>query len=152
MLTFKGTSSYPKRNSVIDRVKRGLWWLFLKIEEPRIIRIFHFLLYMALTVTGAGYLANPHDTYQGVLGDILATTLGCLVVLGGLLGAFAVLPGIWWVERLGVISLCTGLAIYLVVTLSIQASPFNIGLAWAVIVALIIRWLHIRKFQYAPGR
>lgn len=137
---------------MIDRIKKGLWWLFLKIEEPRVVRLLHFVIYVSMAIIGSVYLSNPPHPYEGVLGQILAIILGALVLLGGLLGAFAVLPGIWWVERLGVISLMTGLTMYLVVTLSVQASPINVGLAWAVIVSLIIRWLHIRDFQYAPGR
>ncbi len=135
-----------------ERIKRGFWWLFLKIEEPRIIRLLQFALYVVLTIIGSVYLSQAHTSYEGILGPVLAHTLGALIVFGGVLGALAVLPGIWWVERLAVISLWTGLAIYLVVALSVQISVLSVGITWALIIALAIRWLQIREFQFAPGR
>lgn len=137
---------------VADKIKKGVWWLFLKIEEPRLIRILQFGLYLTMVVVGSTYLTTTPHLYESVLGAGLANVLGILVTLGGLLGAFAVLPGIWWVERLGVISLWTGLSIYMVVSLTIQVSPLGFGLVTALFLALAIRWMQIKDFQFAPGR
>lgn len=137
---------------MLGRVKRGFWWLFLKIEEPRLIRVLQFVLYVTMATIGGLYLQHPPESYEGVLGLTLAYIFGGLILLGGVLGAFAVLPGIWWLERLAVISLCTGLSIFFVVALSLAASPIAIGVTWALIVSLTIRWFQITDYQLAPGR
>lgn len=137
---------------VVDKVRKGVWWLFLKIEEPRLLRILQFFLYGTMIIIGSLYLASRHMQVATLLGSTLATTLGVLVVLGGILGGVAVLPGIWWVERLGIICLWTGLGLYIVVGLSIYISLLGVGLAWALVFALAIRWVQIKDFQFAPGR
>lgn len=137
---------------VVDKVRKGVWWLFLKIEEPRLLRILQFFLYGTMIIIGSLYLISRHMQVASLLGATLATTLGVLVVLGGILGGIAVLPGIWWVERLGIICLWTGLGIYIVVGLSIYVSLLGVGLAWALVFALAIRWVQIKDFQFAPGR
>lgn len=137
---------------VVDKVRKGVWWLFLKIEEPRLVRILQFFLYGTMIIIGSLYLISRHMQVASLLGATLATTLGVLVVLGGILGGIAVLPGIWWVERMGIICLWTGLGIYIVVGLSIYVSLLGVGLAWALIFALAIRWVQIKDFQFAPGR
>lgn len=135
-----------------ETIKKGIWWLFLKIEEPRVIRLLQFLLYFVLGGVATVYIFNPPETYESILGEVLAEVMGGLIVLGAFLGGIACLPGIWWVERLGIIALATGLSVYMVVAASIQTSPLPLGLAFCLIVSLAIRWLQIRDFQFAPGR
>jgi len=137
---------------VVDKVRKGVWWLFLKIEEPRMVRILQFGLYGTMIIIGSLYLVSAPSRVENLLGTTLATVLGVLVVLGGMLGGVAVLPGIWWVERLGIIALWTGLGVYIVVGLSIYISLLGVGLAWALVFALAIRWVQIKDFQFAPGR
>lgn len=137
---------------VVDKVRKGVWWLFLKIEEPRLVRILQFGLYGTMIIIGSLYLVSAPSRVENLLGTTLATVLGVLVVLGGMLGGVAVLPGIWWVERLGIIALWTGLGVYIIVGLSIYISLLGVGLAWALVFALAIRWVQIKDFQFAPGR
>lgn len=135
-----------------NQVKRGIWWLFLKIEEPRLVRVFQFVVYSALALSGFFFVFAAPQPYTGVLGPILVGIFSTLVLLGGLAGAFAVLPGLWWVERLAIISLITGLSIFNVVALSIGSTLATVGLSWALVATLGIRWLEIKDFQLAPGR
>lgn len=130
----------------------AILWLFMKVEEPRVLRIAQFALYITLAVLGGIFLSDPPSSYEGVLGLILALVFGVAITGGGLLGAIAVLPGTWWLERLGIISLWTGLAMYIVVATALGASSVGIGVAVALAIALIIRWLTVREYQVAPGR
>lgn len=137
---------------VWKRTRQAAVWLFLKIEEPRVIRVVQFALYVALTVLGAAFLADPPHSYEGLLGDVLALVFGWCITGGGLLGALFVLPGVWWVERLGIIALWTGLGIYLVVAVTLASSTIAVAIAVAFVLALLIRWLTVREYQHAPGR
>jgi hypothetical protein len=137
---------------IVRPVGRFLTWLFLKIEEPRFIRIIQFALYVTMVVIGGLFLAALPRQYEGILGLVLAQILGWAITGGGLLGAIAVLPGVWWLERLGIISLWTGLGMFVVVALTLRASPIGVGIAVALVLALGGRWLTVREYQVAPGR
>jgi hypothetical protein len=133
-------------------VGRALLWLFMKVEEPRVLRVAQFSLYLTLTFLGGVFLSDPPRSYEGVLGVVLAWVFGVSITAGGLFGALAVLPGWWWLERLGIISLWTGLGMYIVVAASLQASSVGLGVAVALAIAMLIRWLTVREYQVAPGR
>jgi len=126
---------------------------FLRIEEPRIVRIFHFAIYVTLFIGGLFYINEPQGAVYEALGDgIISMSLGLSVVLGGLLGAIAVLPGIWWVERLGIISSASGLLMFLFAFMSVSASQIGAAIIIALVLTLFLRWLEVRKYQRAPGR
>jgi len=126
---------------------------FLRIEEPRIVRIFYFAIYVTLLVGGLFYINEPQGAAYEALGDgLISMSLGLSVVLGGLLGALAVLLGIWWVERLGIISSASGLLMFLIALGAIGASQISAAIIVALILTLCLRWLEVRKYQRAPGR
>lgn len=131
---------------------RGIVFLFMRIEEPRVIRLFQFAIYVVLGTLGIAFLMNPTPAFEGVLGTVLAINFGAAISMGGLIGAVAVLPGVWWAERLAIISLISGLLMYLIVAVSLDASSVGIGISIALILSLSLRWLHVRRYQFAPGK
>lgn len=133
-------------------IARAAVFVFLKIEEPRVKRTVYFAMYLTLTFLGGVFLADPPRNFEGVLGIVLAIVFGSAVFGGGLLGALAVLPGIWWVERLSIIALWTGLSMYVVVAITLGASSIGIAIAIWMMLSLVVRWLDVREYQLAPGR
>lgn len=138
--------------SAFNTAGRVVSTVFSRIEEPRIIRIFHFLIYLTLGTMGFIVVLVPPDVLIDVLGDALATSFGASLFVGGAVGAVAVLPGIWWAERVAIISLVSGLLMYMAVSSALDTSTVRIGLALGMILSLILRWIEVRKYQYAPGK
>jgi hypothetical protein len=125
---------------------------FLLIAEPRVLRTIQFLIYMCMIASGGTVLADRPASFEDVLGGGLVVMLGGFIALGGLLGAFAILPGIWWLEKAALASLMSGLVLYaiIVVVLGISATGFWIGVAFA--LSFLQRYREIRPLPLAPKR
>lgn len=131
-------------------MKRTISSLFFKIAEPRVVRLVQCGLYLCLATAGGYILGNPPASFLFVLGEQLIGIFGVALLLGGLAGALAVLPGIWWLERMGVIALWTGLGLFAVIAISLGISIVGFLVSIALILSLVQRWFEIRKFQLAP--
>jgi len=124
--------------------------LFMKIAEPRVLRVLQFGVYICLIVAGGGVLANPPTSFENVIGLSLVYVFGGFLIIGAMLGAFAVLPGIWWLERVGILVIVTGLLMYIVMVVSLQSSSVGIGVSIAFILNFMQRWSEIKGAQLAP--
>lgn len=124
--------------------------LFYLIAEPRVIRVIQLFIYLCMLGIGLVVLFGSSPPIQSVLGPILLLLFGGFLVLGGALGAVAVLPGIWWMERAGVIGVTTGLAIYAVVVITLGTTSVGALVVLGLIFMMIKRWMEIRPYQHAP--
>src|SRR5690606_39234769 len=95
-------------------------------------------------------LLEPPSSFEGILGTLLVYTFGGFLAGGGLLAAVAVLPGVWWVERIGILALGTAMGMYTVVTVALGASPMGVIIGLAFIGTFALRWMEIRRYQRAP--
>lgn len=123
---------------------------FTKIAEPRVIRLMQFGVYLCMIWSGWGVLSHPPRGFEFVLGQFLVYMFGGFIFIGAIFGAVAVLPGIWWLERAGIIALSTGMAIYAIVIIALGASITGVAVAIAFALTFIQRWLEIRGSQLAP--
>ena len=124
--------------------------LFMQIPEPRIIRIMQFGVYVSMSVSGFGMLNRPPNSFESVVGLPLVYVFASFITLGAVLGAVAVLPGIWWLERTAIIALCTGLAMYIVILIPVALSPVGTFVSIALILTFLQRWSEIKGAQLAP--
>lgn len=124
--------------------------LFMRIAEPRVIRILQFVIYIVMGLFGISALTQPPSRFEAILNVYLVYSFGGFITLGALLGAVAVLPGIWWLERAGLISLTTGMAMYAVVATALGYSVVGVLIAVVLGLTFAQRWLEIRSFQLAP--
>jgi len=124
--------------------------LYMKIAEPRVIRIMQFGVYLCMIVSGFGVISKPPTSFENVLGLSLVYVFGGFVFIGALFGAVAVLPGIWWLERVGIIALTTAMSMYSVVIITLGTSPIGIAICIAFALTFAQRWMEIRRFQLAP--
>lgn len=139
----------------MDKLQRTfplLYKLYLKIAEPRVVRLLHFGIYICLLVAGIGVIFHPPRSFEGSLGILLVLMFGGMLFLGALIAAVSVLPGVWWLERVGLILLATGLLIYTVTMISLNASPVTLSIPIGFILTLVLRWLEIRRYQLAPRK
>jgi hypothetical protein len=124
--------------------------LFMKIAEPRVIRILHCVIYAAMVVAGIFTLARPPSSFENVLGSTLVYILGIFILTGGIFAGVAVLPGIWWLERVGLAALITGMGMYVSTISFLRPSPVGLAIVIAFIAHFVLRWLEIRRYQLAP--
>lgn len=127
-----------------------LHFLFMKVAEPRVIRIMHFGVYVCMMVSGVGVMLSPPAGLKSVLGHVLIYVFGGFVFTGALMSAIAVLPGIWWLERVGIIMLTTSMSMYVVVIFALGASVVAITVAIALTFSFAQRWVEIKGAQLAP--
>lgn len=124
--------------------------LFMRIAEPRVIRLMHFLVYLCMLITGIAICFSPPHHLQTVVGLALLYVFAGFVTIGSALCAFAVLPGIWWLERVGIIMLTTSMAMYVVIILTLGTSVVAVAVALALTITFAQRWTEIRGAQLAP--
>lgn len=137
---------------VMDALRR----LWLRVNEPRVVSVLRFLMYVVLFVGGVSAVTNPPTTMESALGQGAVVGLGMLLSFGCLLGAVSALPGMWFIERLGLVAISSALAIYGGVVF--QLHLFSLGnrmLHLTIIIALIlsqaIRWVRIKDRPYDPA-
>lgn len=109
-----------------------------------------FGVYITMIIAGSYVITHPPRSFLFVLGDLLVFSFGGFLVLGGTMGAVAVLPGMWWLERMGVVALWTGLGMFAVIAISLGISLVGFLVSIALILSLMIRWRDIRKYEIAP--
>ena len=124
--------------------------LFMKIAEPRVVRLLHFGIYVCMLTAGFGVLSYPPRSFDSLVGTTLVYIFGAFVFLGGLLGAVSVLPGVWWLERVGILALITGMLMYIAMIIELGSSPIGFVIPIAFSFTFALRWLEIRRYQLAP--
>ncbi|WP_156532908.1 hypothetical protein [Cellulosimicrobium sp. I38E] len=134
-------------------VLQGLWG---KVQEPKVVTFLHWIAYMVALGVGLSALVDPPSSVAGELGPVLTTIWAGFIILGGVLGVFATLPGVWWLERAAVIACITGLAVWVmvVVTLELTIPDGNrwpqAGALTMLALLLAVRWFRIRRYAYDP--
>jgi hypothetical protein len=124
--------------------------MYLKIAEPRFIRILQFAVYICMLVAGIGIMAQPPHAFKSILGLTLVYIMASFLTFGALAGAVAVLPGVWWLERAGLLALATAMLCYMILILALGTSPMGIAIAIAFASTFVQRYLEIRGPQLAP--
>lgn len=137
-------------STILHTAARPFVFVFLKIAEPRVARIIQFGMYVCLTTAGHYVITDPPSEFVDVLGGPLIAVLGWFLTLGGIISAIAVLPGVWWLERIGVIALWTGLGMFVVVAVGLGISIVGAVISLALGLSLVERWREIRLYQLAP--
>lgn len=132
-------------------VKTGIHSVYMKIAEPRVVRIIQFFIYVLLLLVGVLLLNQIPKNLEHAAGDIgFVVAMAVMLSIGALCSAIAVLPGIWWMERAGLVLLTFGLLIYVVLIDQLNSSPMGIVICLILILTFVQRWLEIKGAQLAP--
>ncbi|HXH34318.1 MAG TPA: hypothetical protein VNJ54_07895 [Plantibacter sp.] len=94
--------------------------LWQRIREPRIIKTMYLTYYVVAVWVGVVTLINPPNSISGEIGGFLTLVWSLFFLIGGAMGVGAVLPGWWWLERLGIFAILTGILIYSGVVLALH--------------------------------
>lgn len=130
-----------------------LYRVYLLIKEPRMRRIIYFVIYILLALAaGVSLLVSTPKSFEHALGGTMLITLcGWLIVVGALVCAASVLPGIWMFERAGLVAIAAGIAMYTItLVLVFGASIFVAVVPTIFVLFFTLRWLDIWEFLLAP--
>jgi len=97
-------------------------------------------------------LSAPPESFVQALGSPLAIMFSLFVIAGSTFGFIAVLPGIWWLERAGILSLGTGLVIYGAIVIYLGSSTLTSVVTISLALTLAQRWTLIRGADLAPKK
>lgn len=133
--------------------------VWLRIKEPRFLRVLFLLGYLVTLGTGIATLTNPPTTIEGQLGPVLSVSWALFWIAGGIVASLTVLQGWWEAERYGVYASLVGVAIYaaVVIALHLQSPGSRLTQLGVLIVAALffaLRLVLIRghDFEPRPGR
>lgn len=133
--------------------------LWLKIQEPRIVSVIQFFVYLLALAAGWAALAKPPRSVEVTAGQGLTFYWSIMLICGGVLGAITVLPGWWLFERAATIACLGSTVIYGVTIWSSHVAGSGSGnripqLCMVLIVAAHFakRWFSIRRYAYDPER
>ena len=142
---------------------RGLKELWDMIVSPKHMSVAYFGIYIVTVAGGMVSVFIPPVTLHHELGPVLTFVWGSMILVGGMIGLMSVLPGWWWLERLGIILAVTGIGIYFAIVTYLQINsywaPGSAGsrltqMAITILAASVfgIRWLFIRSYSFAPRK
>src|SRR5690625_3504574 len=129
--------------------------LWMRIREPRIISVLRFFMYLGFLAGGIATIHSPPTSIQGAMGLPAMIMLGWLLAAGALMGAVSVLPGAWWLERVGVATValyCSGY-MWIIMVLHVTEGSTRLLQAAAVfgiIFSQSIRFVSIWERPYDP--
>lgn len=131
--------------------------LWLRVQEPRALSVVYFLIYTLTIIAGIAILIDPPRNIQGTIGGGFTTYWAATLLLGGVIGVVTVLPGVWWLERVGSILCGTGLVIYDVALVSIPNTAGSnrvVSLCFVALASLAFfaRLVRIRRYAYDPEK
>ena len=139
------------RRDLADRCP-ALLRLLRKIAEPRSESAGYFIVYSLMATGGLLVLIEHPMLFVDVLGLNQTISFGAAMTFGGVAAATAALPGWYWLERVGIYSIATGLGLYGVVTTNAGITATGLAFSFAFIGAFFIRWNRLRGRQTAPKR
>jgi hypothetical protein len=111
--------------------------LFLAVREPVAINTAQIIGNLAAGIAGLMAAIGAFPTLiTGQIGPVLSVGVGSVLVLGGGVGAGAVLTGTWWLERVGLLITGLGWVLLMPATLAFAFSGRGTGV-WLVVALLV---------------
>lgn len=129
--------------------------VWASIRQPRHMKVIYLGVYIITAMIGTGALVAPPPTIAGALGPTLTVLWAVFLIAGGLAGSGTVLHGVWWLERLALLAIATGLLIYAIVVLTLHpitpaARIPQLGFLLIAGAVYLIRYLAIRHYTFEP--
>lgn len=134
------------------RFKNHLYFVYAKIAEPRVFRVLQFGIYLCLLYAGCDIYWNTPNSLISAVGDGHVNMIGIFLATGSTLGALTVLPGIWFIERVGVILVGAGLLMYFVIVINLGSSALGVAVSGALILTFVQRFFETKGRLLAPKK
>ena len=137
---------------MLKRIYNHLYFVFMKIAEPRVFRLLQLGVYLCLLYAGIDIYHNTPAALINAVGDGHVNMIGIFLTVGSAIGALTVLPGIWFLERVGIILTGAGLTMYLVIVIDLGSSALGIAVSVAFILTFVQRFLETKGRLLAPKK
>src|SRR5690625_334 len=129
--------------------------LWMRIREPRVVSVLRFFMYLGFLAGGIATINSPPTSIQGAMGLPAMTMLGWLLAAGALMGAVSVLPGAWWLERVGVAAVALSFSVYLWSIMVLHVTEggnrlLQAAAVFGIILSQAIRFVRIWERPYDP--
>ena len=126
------------------------WWE--NVPTPRSVSVLATAAHFVTALAGLVVILQPPLFLAAGLGDGLLTYYwGGLLLAGGLVSGFAVLPGAYWAERIGLAAMGLALVLYVVAMVDLQllqGAATNVTyqalLNLVLGLHIVIRWERVR--------
>lgn len=127
--------------------------VYMRIVPPRLKRLIYFVIYALLGTIGGISAFRPNDRMSAFAGgQALIHFYGILIVAGALVCLLSVLPGVWILERAGLVGLGTGIVLYVATLILFGASATVSLFPVIIILVFLLRWLDIKDYMLAPRK
>ncbi|ALY09006.1 hypothetical protein GORDON_31 [Arthrobacter phage Gordon] len=127
--------------------------VYMKIAEPRVKRLIYFVIYILLGIIGGIQTFKPNTRIsEFVGGQLLIYFYGILIIAGAIVCIISVLPGIWVLERAGMVGLGTGIILYVGTLIAFGASGAVSLFPIIIVLVFVLRWLDIKDYLLAPRK
>ena len=123
-----------------------LWKVTHVLHEPAAINAAQFLANMAAALSGVlAMLGGMPNLLTAQIGAVMSVGVGAILLVGGTLGAVAVMTGTWWLERISLLIVAVGWVSLLPAALSFAGRPGSTGSIWLVVALLFVALSDIFK-------
>ena len=130
------------------------WWEWL--AEPRTITILQAMVYTVLLYAGWVDWVDQPEMSVRVAGPFVTDVWGWLLMTSCLFAFLGCLPGIWWLERAGVLGISTAcvMQLFIIAQGYLDGGALAIHAAFVLAVALLmaVRWNRISRGDLDPFR
>jgi hypothetical protein len=108
--------------------------LYRWVREPRVINAVQIIAFSLAAGTGLlAALGGIPNLLTGTIGAVLSVAIGTILVIGGSIGAFAVIVGFWWMERIALLITGLSYALLLFVTLWFAFTRSSSSTIWLIV-------------------
>jgi hypothetical protein len=115
-----------------------------KVQEPYSTTWFQFVIYVSTAFAGVVAFLSLPIALEQIVGHTMVSVFGVIGFSGSLISMIAILPGIHWFERVGIILLLTSLGMYVTMMLYLDGVPISLCMAVALGLSLGRRLYDIR--------
>jgi hypothetical protein len=122
------------------------WKLAHILHEPAAINAAQCLANAA--AAGSGLLAilgGMPNVVTAQIGPVLAVLVGSILLVGGSIGAVAVLTGAWWLERISLLIVAVGWVSLMPAAVTFAFRPSSTGTIWLIVALLVVAIADIFK-------
>lgn len=130
---------------------------WLSVQEPKIITVLQFFIYLMSLVGGVLTLIFPPVSLSSIMGEHMSIWWAVSLTTGGLFGAIACPLGVWWAEKVALLLVFTGYLMYFVSVLERQIQSESgswvtqLSSLAMLLVYLVTRYAAVRFYAYDPN-
>lgn len=127
-------------------------WLLEWIAPPAMITTIHALVYLLQVGLGVYVVRSGAELSVAAVGPLLTAWWGWMCIAGGAFGFLGCVPGVWWLEKIGLALVWAASVIQVVILTQAGWAPGHLTALLGFMALMVVRWLRIRSAALDPAR